>query len=90
MKQNRFVSAKNVRAVALALLLFLTPIHIPAILALYGLVSLNNQNSRNQLIHHLSIVAVVLTAATYTLHAMANLYLVAPPGYALESNFLLR
>ena len=66
-----------------------TPIHIPAILALYGLASLNNHSIRNNPIHYLSIVAVVLIAATYALHAMANLYLMAPPGYALESNFLL-
>ncbi|MGI0013429.1 MAG: hypothetical protein ACREBU_08330 [Nitrososphaera sp.] len=67
--------------------LYDTPIHIPAVLALYALGGRRNKNGVTT--HHLAIIAVLLVSATFALRAMANLYLVIPEGYGIESPFFL-
>jgi len=63
--------------------LYNIPFHIPALLVLYG------TRIDSKILRSLLIVAVIVTSATYALHAMANLYLVLPEGFGLDAPILL-
>jgi hypothetical protein len=67
--------------------LYNIPIQIPALLVLfYGTARIE---AKTTLLYQLLVIAIILAMATYSLRAMANLYLELPPGYVLSNQFLL-
>jgi len=67
--------------------LYNIPVQIPALLVLfYGTAKIK---AKTTLPYQLLIIAIILAMATYSLRAMANLYLELPPGYVLSDQFLL-
>jgi hypothetical protein len=67
--------------------LYNIPLQIPALLILMYSATTYKHSITSR--HLLLIIAISLALATYTLRAMANLYLELPPGYVLEDQFLL-
>jgi hypothetical protein len=65
-------------------ILYNTPMYVAAVLALS-----RHSGAANRNLHSLLVIGIVLTLATYTLRAMANLYLVLPENYTLDAPFLL-
>lgn len=65
-----------------ARLFYLVPLFIPAVLAVYGM------RGEKSTISWFAIVAILVSMAVYTLRAMANLYLVLPEGYEIDTPFL--
>jgi hypothetical protein len=65
-------------------ILYNTPIFIAAALAMHYLPS--GMDVRNR---WLFVIAVCSVFATYSLRAMANIYLELPEGYSIDTPFLL-
>jgi hypothetical protein len=65
-------------------ILYNTPMYVAAVLALS-----RHSGAANRNLHSLLVIGIVLALATYTLRAMANLYLVLPENYTLDAPFLL-
>jgi hypothetical protein len=66
-----------------------TPIHIAATLALMWTGGTLPRNAHDKNLQKLLIVGTILISATFALRAMASLALQLPPGYELETDFLL-
>ena len=69
--------------------LYNTPIHIAAVMALMWTGGRLGRTSDDKALQKLLIVGVIFIMATFALRAMANLPLVLPEGYELERDFLL-
>ena len=69
--------------------LYNTPIHIAAVMALMWTGGRLGRTSDDKTLQKLLIVGVIFVMATFALRAMANLPLVLPEGYELERDFLL-
>jgi hypothetical protein len=67
-----------------ARLLYMVPLFIPAIFAAC------NMHREKGLASKIAIVALLFSLATYSLRAMANLYLVLPDGYEIDYPFLVQ
>jgi hypothetical protein len=65
-----------------ARLLYVVPLFIPAVLSIF------NMREEKSTASWVVIMALVISMATYSLRAMANLYLLLPEGYELDSPFL--
>ena len=66
-----------------ARLLYVVPFFIPAVL------SVLNMRGVKGIASWVAITALIISMATYSLRAMANLYLVLPEGYELDKPFLV-
>ena len=69
--------------------LYNTPIHIAAVMALMWTGSKLGRQNEDKYLQKLLIVGMIFVMATYALRAMANLPLELPDGYQLERDFLL-
>lgn len=63
--------------------LYNIPFHIPALLVLYG------TKVDSKILRSLLLLAIIVSSATYAMHAMANLYMVLPDGFGIDGQILL-